>query len=221
MVNTKIDVVVFDLGGVLIEMVSGWEHAHRLANLEKISINSLPLDFIQKRKILADKHQRGEIDLLSWSNEISKASNSIYTPENAMDILRAWVIQEYEGVNKIIAKLKSTGIPTIGFSNTNALHWNLLGIEERNFSSFPILGLLNEIYGSHLIKQIKPDFKSFQAFEEVANLKKEKILFFDNETENIVSARQYGWHARHIHINKDPASQIQASLVQHRILPMV
>ena len=50
MANTKINVVVFDLGGVLIEMASGWGHAHRLANLDKNSIDSLPGDFEQKRK---------------------------------------------------------------------------------------------------------------------------------------------------------------------------
>ena len=49
MANTKIEAIVFDLGGVLIEMVSGWEHAHRLANLREISINSLPANFHQKR----------------------------------------------------------------------------------------------------------------------------------------------------------------------------
>ena len=57
MANTKINVVVFDLGGVLIEMVSGWGHAHRLANLDKNLIDSLPGDFEQKRKSLAKNHQ--------------------------------------------------------------------------------------------------------------------------------------------------------------------
>ena len=104
MANTKINVVVFDLGGVLIEMVSGWGHAHRLANLDKNLIDSLPGDFEQKRKSLAKNHQRGTIDLLSWSNGISQASNSIYTPENAVDILKAWIIQEFDGVNQIIEK---------------------------------------------------------------------------------------------------------------------
>ena len=221
MANTKINVVVFDLGGVLIDMASGWGHAHRIANLDKNSIDSLPGDFEQKREKLAQDHQRGTIDLLSWSNGISQASNSIYTPENAVNILKAWIIQEFDGVNQIIEKLKNVGITTVGFSNTNALHWNLLGIEDKKFSSFPTLGLLDEIYGSHLIKQIKPDFKSFQVFEKNSNFKKENILFFDNEIENVASARQYGWHARHIHTNKDPFSQIQASLVQHRILPKV
>ena len=221
MTNTKINVVVFDLGGVLIEMVSGWEHAHKLAKLDKKKFDSLPKDFNQKRKNLAQDHQRGTIDLLSWSNGISLASNSVYTPENAVDILRAWIIQEFDGVNQIIEKLKNIGVTSVGFSNTNALHWNLLGIEERKFSSFPTLGLLDEIYGSHLIKQIKPDYKSFEAFEKKSNFKKENVLFFDNEIENIASARQYGWHARHIHPNKDPFRQIQASLVQHRILPKV
>tara|TARA_B100000029_G_scaffold516790_1_gene634252 strand:+ start:7224 stop:7889 length:666 start_codon:yes stop_codon:yes gene_type:complete len=218
MANTKIEAIVFDLGGVLIEMVSGWEHAHRLANLREISINSLPANFHQKRKLLADDHQRGAIDLRTWSSEISNASESIYTPENAVDILKTWIIKEFEGVEKIIEHLKSIGIPTMGFSNTNTFHWDLLGIKDNNFSSFPVLELLDEIHGSHQIKQIKPNYESFQAFEEITNLSKKKILFFDNEIENIASARQYGWYARHIHVNKEPADQIKASLIQHRIL---
>ena len=218
MALTKIDTVVFDLGGVLVQIARGWDDAHRLAGFAADHPGLNSKGFRTDGPRLANAHQRGEITPEQWATGIAESSDGAYSPEDAMRILDAWTIAEYPGIAQVIDAIHDAGLTTSALSNTNARHWELLGIANGSFRDYPTLERLGQLHASHILGQIKPDIEIYDAFTEAAGLNGSRVLFFDDTMPNIEAARRYGWAARHIDHTNDPARQMMATLRHHRII---
>lgn len=216
--KTRIDAVVFDLGGVLVQIARGWDDAHRLAGFgdDHPGLNSESLR--ARSRHLANAHQRGEITPEEWAAGVAEASEGAYSTEDAMRIMDAWTIEEYPGIAEVIDAIHDAGLATAALSNTNARHWELLGPATGDFSDYPTLERLGQLHASHILGHIKPDIETYDAFSEAADLNGARVLFFDDNMPNIDAARRYGWSARHIDYANDPARQMMAALRHHRII---
>ena len=218
MAQTKIDTVVFDLGGVLVQIARGWDDAHRLAGFDADHAGLGSEGFRTDGPRLANAHQRGEITPEQWAAGIADTSGGAYSPEDAMRILDAWTIEEYPGIAEVIDAIHEAGLATAALSNTNPRHWELLGAVSGDFANYPTLERLGQLHASHILGQIKPDIEIYDAFTEAAGLNGSSVLFFDDTMPNIEAARRYGWSARHIDPANDPPRQMMASLRHHRII---
>ena len=218
MAKTRIDTVVFDLGGVLVQIARGWDDAHRLAGFDADHPGLTSDLFRENQRDLANAHQRGELTSDEWIEGVSEASGRAYSPEDAMAILDAWTIEEYPGIAEVIDAIHDAGLATAALSNTNARHWELLGIADGSFRDYLTLQRLGQLHASHILGQVKPDIEIYDAFAEAAGLNGSRVLFFDDTMPNIDAARRYGWSARHIDYANDPAAQMMATLRHHRII---
>ena len=218
MAKTRIDTVVFDLGGVLVQIARDWDDAHRLAGFDADHPGLTTDSFLQDRTGLANAHQRGEITPEQWALGVSTISKGAYSAEDAMLIMDAWTIEEYPGIAEVIDAIHDAGLATAALSNTNARHWELLGIADNSFRDYPTLQRLGQLHASHILGQIKPDIEIYDAFSEAAALNGSRVLFFDDTMPNVDAARRYGWSARHIDYTNNPAAQIMATLRHHRII---
>ena len=217
MARTKIDAVVFDLGGVLVRIARGWDDAHRLAGFDDDHPGLTHEGFREHGPRLATEHMSGKIGPDEWAGGVEGASEGHYSAADAMRIMDAWTIEEYAGIRGVIDTIHDAGIATAALSNTNARHWQLLGADDESFADYPNLGALQQLHASHILGHVKPDFAIYDAFTEAADLGSARVLFFDDTKPNVDAARRYGWSARHIDYAGDPVKQMKAALTHHRI----
>lgn len=217
-VESRIDTVVFDLGGVLIRIARSWKDAHLLAGFDDKHPGLVHQGLAKQSPRLAREHMSGTIDLTNWARAIKECSDNNYSVDDAIRIMDAWIIAEYPRIRSVIDTIHDAGIDTAVLSNTNARHWQLLGADDRSFNDYPNLAEIHQIHASHLLGHVKPDPEIYESFTKTANLGSARILFFDDTMLNIDAARHYGWAARHIDHTGDTAKQMLTALTHHRII---
>ncbi|TAJ19925.1 MAG: hypothetical protein EPO65_05290, partial [Dehalococcoidia bacterium] len=120
--NGEIACVVFDLGGVLVQIVGSWAEAHERAGLAPHPIVS-DAAFLQSRGASIDAMSTGRITPDDYYAAVAEASRGVYTPDDARQIHLAWHWAEYPGVDAVIEAIEAAGIATGALSNTSAPHW--------------------------------------------------------------------------------------------------
>jgi 2-haloacid dehalogenase len=95
------------------------------------------------------------------------------------------------GMENLLRRLDSAGIPLYGLSNTSAEKFSIL---RRNY---PLLGWFSGILLSGEVGVTKPNPRIFEMFLERTGLRKESLLFIDDSQANIAAALSIGWKAVH------------------------
>ena len=217
-IESRIDAVVFDLGGVLIRIARSWKDAHLLAGFDDKHPSLVHQGLAKQDPLLARQHMSGTIDLNEWATAIKESSDHNYSVDDAIRIMDAWIIAEYPKIRNVIDTIHNAGVDTAVLSNTTARHWQLLGVADGSFPNYPNLAAIHQLHASHLLGHVKPDAEIYESFTKTANLGNARILFFDDTMLNIDAARHYGWAARHIDHTGDTAQQMLTALTHHRII---
>ena len=181
-----IKVIIFDLGGVIIEL----DYSNFYNKIITLSSSENPrtrtmLEFFRQ----SDLYHQGKMSdedfyqlacnllqvcMLNQS-EFYKAFNSIVShpiPE-AIDLLK---------------KLKELNeYKLIAMSNVNASHWDYILRKNWDF-----LDYFNELILSHKVKITKPDPKIFKYAIKKARCKPKEIVFVDDGSNNVRSAKKLG-----------------------------
>jgi FMN phosphatase YigB (HAD superfamily) len=210
-----IDLVVFDLGGVLVRIVRSWAEAHARAGLPTDPTADSP-EFFRATRPLAVAHQLGEIESDAWAEGVARLSGGAYTPESARRLLEAWQWEEYPGIGAVIDAIERAGVATGALSNTNAVHWAVLRPTEGP-PRFPTVARLRHACASHLLRLVKPDPAIFAAFERCQSVEGARIVFFDDLEPNVEAARRHGWHAHLVDHAGDTAAQMIEVLERYGI----
>ena len=209
------DLVVFDLGGVLIRTASGWHEAHRLAGLG----GTPPADraFFA---VLADLAKRadGSLSAAQFYARVATASRGAYSVEDVRRIGDAWLLGQYPGVGGVFDALADVQVDTAILSNTSDDHWARLA-PEGGEPEFPIVLRARHRFASHLLGLVKPDPAIYRAVEERTGHAPERILFFDDLPENVSAAEASGWTAERIDPSGDTAAQMLDALRRRGSLP--
>ncbi|MEZ4503810.1 MAG: HAD-IA family hydrolase [Dehalococcoidia bacterium] len=207
------DVVVFDLGGVLVRIARDWTEAHAFAGFEPHPITTDPV-FDAERHRLSVAHQAGTLDSESYYRLKADLSGGVYTTEDVRRIIEGWSREEYEGVGSVIDALDAAGVTTAALSNTNPAHWARLdGTEE-----YPTVARLRYRHASHLLGSLKPEAAIYRTFEAATGFEAARILFFDDSLPNVEAARTLGWAAEHVDHRGDTAAQLLAHLTAHHVI---
>jgi FMN phosphatase YigB (HAD superfamily) len=214
--HTAADIVVFDLGGVLVQIVRSWDEAHERAGYRAGGVPSTEA-WTRERAALARAHQLGAITPEQWAEAAAKASGGVYTPDDVVRILEAWQWEEYPHVDRLVEVIEATGVATGALSNTNALHWSALR-PEAGEPRFPTVARLQHAHASHLLRLMKPEPDVYAAFEAETGFAGERIVFFDDLEENVLAARAAGWRAERIDYLGDTAEQMHGHLRRFGVL---
>jgi glucose-1-phosphatase len=210
--SRKIDLVCFDLGGVLVRLVrNGWQGACDRANV-KIDVNDAKA--WAKHAILLQQLEIGKIDEAAYIAALPDCLPGIDCA-HALRAFDAWLMGMYPGADAMLDEIKSRGVKTACLSNTNARHWRALSSED---GSYAALRKLDHLIASHEIGVAKPDEQAYRLAEEVTGVRGDKVLFFDDRTENIEAARSAGWNAEMINRVEDAVSQMWKYLQSYGVL---
>lgn len=214
MTSEPVACVVFDLGGVLVQIARSWAEAHTRAGFPPHPIAS-DAGFLARHGTLVDAMSVGRLEPDAYYVGVAEASGGAYTADEVRRIHHAWHWAEYPGVDTVIAAIEAAGIATGALSNTSAPHWaDLRGPQSR----YPTVARLQHAVASHLAGVLKPDPAIYRAFEVTSGQPASRVLFFDDLPENVEAARALGWRAERIDPTGDTAAQLSAALRRHGVL---
>ncbi len=202
-----IELVVFDLGGVLVRITGSWAEAHERAGLlTRPRAPSRQATAAIER--LMDELERGSIEVDEFCERYAAASEGAYAAHDVSAMLDAVLIGERPGVGAVFDALDAAEVATAVLSNTNPRHW-----------AHPLQAATRararEAHASHLLRALKPEPAIYERFEAATGAPGSAILFFDDGPANVEAARARGWRAEHV---GDTAAQLLDALRAHRVI---
>lgn len=181
--------VLFDLGGVLVEL-SGIEHWKKLAGKQNDA--EMWRDWL--RCPVVRDYERGLCSTSEFGHGIVKRYNLDLEPEEFIDLFASWPNGLYPKALDVVNNVHNH--LTVGcFSNTNELHWE--GQNDWN----QIQSLFQVHFLSYRMGHAKPDTSAFQHVAEVLECAPGEIFFIDDNALNVEAARECGFNA---HLTKGP-----------------
>ena len=185
-VLNNIDNIIFDLGGVILEI-----------DINKIKKGFMSLGFsdlessfdLFKHNKIFEKFEKGQIEPQVMRNEIRKACPNPFSDRQFNEIWNS-VILNYPKENIQLLKDLHKKYATFLLSNTNEIHYNFYTeILNEKFGIKKLDFLFNKAYYSHISGMRKPDTEFFKLVLHENNLRPEKTLFIDDFKENIEAAK--------------------------------
>lgn len=212
--KSAIELVVFDLGRVLVRICDDWMHACEAAGI-KLDIATLDASKLLAMRAAVHRVETNELNFDAFATEVAGLLGA--TKDQIRNASAAFALGLYEGVEPLLEELHEAGVATACLSNTNEHHWGFLG-DAKHPSYFP-LGRLKHHFASHLIRARKPAPEIYEHLERETGMSGPAILFFDDLQENIDAANQREWNGVWIDPDlNDPLSQIRAALKRHLVL---
>ena len=183
--------VVFDMGGVLIDLHSGEagrelmeQHGlspHSFARLTRSSFESHP-------RSVTELAMLGKIETSTYLEAFLREC-SVKDPEGLRANRLSVVGRERKDILTIVEHLKRAGLKCCVLSNTIALHWERLS----SAREYPCLGLFDHIFASHLIGYAKPENEAFSFVANALKVQMSECLLVDDTLLNVKRAKAVGW----------------------------
>ena len=200
--QSGIDLILFDLGGVLIE------HAGMPA-LIRWTKGRLKKDEIWRYWLLSPvvrKFESGQCTPDEFADAIVEELKLQITPAEFLSEFSGWPKGIYPGADELLRSLKKVRLGTL--CNTNEIHWN-------KYRTFGLLDYFKYHFISHLNGLAKPDLIAFRNVVSLTNIPPERILFLDDNQLNVTGAMAAGMTAYRV----NGASCARAKLEEIRMLP--
>jgi FMN phosphatase YigB (HAD superfamily) len=213
--EVPVDLVVFDLGGVLVRIVRSWTEAHARAGLPSHPITE-SAEFAARRAELAHAYGVAALTADAYLAAVAEASRGVYTPADVRRILELWQYAEYPRSGEVLDAVERAGVEAVALSNTNDTHWPVLR-PASGVPAYPTVARFRRAYASHELGLAKPDPAVFAAVEADTGHAAAGILFFDDTAEYVEAARAHGWRAEVIDPLADPSAQLLALLQQYGV----
>lgn len=178
-----VDLVLFDLGGVLIEL-SGVR-----AMLELTGIKSE--DELWRRWLTCGwvrRFESGGCSETEFAAGVVADWQLQLSPAEFLEAFRAWPIGPLPGAAELVACTRAS-VATGCFSNTNALHWH------DHIAAWPLADLFDYRFLSFELGVLKPDVTAFAQVASMLDVPAEQVLFIDDNALNVASAVAAGFQA--------------------------
>jgi len=177
-------VLLFDLGGVLIELVG-----QPIRN-EWIAGHDTPEVSWQKwlTSDAARAFETGRISADDFARQIVAEMNLTISEAQFKQYFTDWPVGLYPGVLNLLRQLENDFELAL-FSNSNELHWG------RKMHEMQLDGCFGHYFASHKIGLAKPDAAAFRYVIEHLPADPDTILFLDDNQMNIDAARAQGMQA--------------------------
>lgn len=174
-------VLLFDLGGVLIENSTFEE-------LAILTSGSIAEEELRERWLASPsvrRYERGEIETQNFCHSFVQEWELDITPAQFAERFSGFPKGPFRGVEALLNTLRARY--RIAFlSNCNDLHWKRLAY---------VLDWADYAFSSHLIEAVKPDRASFEYVARTFDVDFEEIVFFDDSTTNVRAASDLGIRA--------------------------
>lgn len=184
---TPIDVVVFDMDGVI---------RHWLPELIEDEEERLGLPAgVIAAAAFADPGFRdvtiGAISAEEWSDQIGATVAADHDGVTATEVRDVWLGSNWrvdEAIVDLVQGLQEAGTTTAVFSNASSKL-------EADMEEMGITSLFSLVANSSRIRMAKPDVEAFDDVARLFDVAPDRLLFVDDRPENVGGAVDAGWHA--------------------------
>jgi glucose-1-phosphatase len=181
------DVILFDLGGVLIEL-AGVDRMLELCN-HAFSTDELWARWLASEGVRQFETGRTGADVFGAAM-LQEFGLSI-TAAQFLEEFTVWPKGVFPGSVELLEQLAAS-YQLACLSNTNALHW------PRVCDEMGLARCFKHTFASHLVGMLKPDLEIFQHVVEQLGCPPDRILFLDDNQLNVAGARTTGMVARRV-----------------------
>ena len=191
--------IVFDLGGVLIDL----DFKSAINGLQKAGFANVK-EQLQAfdREGIFQKFELGEISADEFRASIRKNSSVSLTDEEVDSLWNLMLLEIPREKLELILDLRSKYMVYL-LSNTNSIHWDYVCKNAFNYRGFRMDDYFEETFLSYEMHLAKPDKAIFEKMLQDANLLPEETLFIDDLEANCKAAEEVGIHTHHYHIGDD------------------
>ena len=180
----NIDVVLFDLGGVLVEVAGVGRMLEWLG--DQVDADEMWRRWLHSSAVTA--FESGRSSAAEFAAALVDELALPVAPAVFLEEFPAWVARLYPGTHELIAELADR-YHIACLSNTNELHW------PRMEEEFGLGELLQSAFLSYRMGLLKPDPEVFHHVAAELDRPAERILFLDDNILNVEAARAEGLHA--------------------------
>jgi glucose-1-phosphatase len=177
----QIRVLLFDLGGVLIEL-------NDLSTFLHLNGDEMPVNKLWSNWLSSPAARAFEMGISTKEQFADKYIEETNLPIKRNEFLNAFTQLPkglYPDAHRLIERCRDRYFIAC-LSNTNTLHWQRLTHE------MGIDGMFDQHFASHLTGKLKPDRESFEHVLQSLNCDPSAILFLDDNEMNVKAARSVG-----------------------------
>ncbi len=183
----QIEVVLFDLGGVLVELTGvptmlGW-----LGN----RMTAEELWTLWLTSPIVRDFERGRLAADLFADQIIREMSLPVEQKEFLLTFTSWVAGLYPGALELVNSLPA-GLVRATLANTSVLHW------PRLMKDLELERVFHHHFPSHLTGRIKPDQEAFQHVINTLGCPPGAVLFLDDNRLNVETAQRIGMHAAHV-----------------------
>jgi putative hydrolase of the HAD superfamily len=197
-----IEVVLFDMGGVLVEI--DWHNQVGKMLGEQIADHQIHDRWVALEAIHA--FECGELDFDEFAQALKHEAKLTQGVEEIKSIFQALVVDEFAESVELIEGLKERYRIAV-LSNTNSAHMPRV-------ENFKFYDLIDDWFLSFEMGVMKPDAEIYQRVVEDLKVPAESILFFDDGLKNISQAKQLGLKAFQV----QGVAEVKAILEQENLV---
>jgi putative hydrolase of the HAD superfamily len=179
-----IHVVLFDLGGVLVELRGVPAMMALLDN--RVSIEEMWRLWLESPTVR--RFESGRSTPAEFAKEIVREMSLPIGPAEFSACFQSWLSGLYPGALELVRSVPSR-FTTATLTNTSQLHW------PRLMTEFQLEHAFDRHFASHLTGRMKPDREAFQQVLDTLDCKPESVFFLDDNTLNVEAARRIGMQA--------------------------
>lgn len=180
----KPEVVVFDLGNVLVDF--DYAIAARRIATRSTKASAEEVNRLINQSPLLHRFEHGDMTTEEFFAEV-KATIGFEGDLEEFAPLFGDIFSEIPEMTKLNAALRKNSVPTCIFSNTNAL------AVAHITRAFPFYANFNDYIYSYEIGAMKPETKAYEAVECAAKCRGGRILYIDDRAENVNGGAARGW----------------------------
>lgn len=181
-----VEVLLFDLGGVLVE----WEGVASLAAISNGRLDREASRQFWLRSPWVSKHDIGQCTVEAFADGVIAELGLGLTREAFLAVYQGWVKDAYPGAHTLLDELKGRyRLATL--TNNNAVHF------ERITRTLDLGRYFDDVFASHELQMKKPDPEIYRCVTDRLGVAPDRIAFFDDNIECVEQGRVSGWQAFH------------------------
>ncbi len=191
--NSCIKLVLFDLGGVLVELGDELFPSSWFAEAKEFKLAQW---FTSEAAI---KFETGLISVEEFLAELKHSLSLSATDEDIYAAFKNWPKGLLPHTQELVERLASKYSIAV-LSNSNVIHETVL------LNNFGLKNMIDDIFFSHLIGYSKPDSDAFLYVLNSLDVQPSEVMFFDDNEANVLAAQNLGINAHQV---RSPAEVTQ------------
>ncbi len=179
-----IKIILFDLGGVLVEL-TGVPTMHEWTQ-NRYDDETLWEAWLSSPAVRS--FEKGYSTAKQFGDQIIREMDLPISSSEFIQAFRQWPIGLFPGVSHLMERLRND-YTLACLSNSNVLHWSML------MNDMGLETMFDHHFASHLMHRVKPDKEAFEYVLKSLDCKASSVLFLDDNDINVNSARDLGMMA--------------------------